>query len=505
MTQFKNIYVLKYLRHNFGLLLTVILLLGLFFRLYDIGKESIWLDEAASIEFAELNLSQIFFLPDTSPPLYYIILHWWIHYFGISEFSVRLPSAIFGFLSIFVIYKIGSQLFDMDVGKFSSLLMAFSVFHIEFSQEARTYSLSVLLTLLSFHFFIKLLNKAPYRILIGYVLSSILLMYSHIYGLFIIIAQNIYFIVISLVSKESKKLNSKIWILLQFILIILFAPWLSIFINQVRVVQKGFWIQTPNILSLIGSFISYSSNSKLLLVLFLMLLPLSFISYEKLLGNMDRKDFFKSLESFHWKIHLSDIGKVSLLLIWLITPIVLPFIISLFSQPMYTTRYTIVASSAFFVLIARGMSNMHTKYIKSITISIIIILSLIYIRGYYISIHKEQWREVAKYIDAYAYNKDMVLFNAFYTMGPFNYYSHSDLIVKKGFPENDRDVDEENIDKLWGTVEHYDRVWVVLSHSGDKKELITKTLIKSFNLSYYKEYPSIKLYLFERKIKSSLH
>jgi mannosyltransferase len=484
---------------NRSILLIAILLLGLFFRLHDLGGESLWLDEALSINFAELNLPRIFFLPENNPPLYYIILHCWIQLFGISEFSVRFPSAIFGFLSLFMIYKIGSELFDIDVGMISSLLMTFSIFHIQYSQEARTYSLSVLLTLLSMYFFIKLLKEAGHRFLIGYVLSSILLMYSHIYGLFIIIAQNIYFIVLSLLSKEAEKLNFKRWILVQSILIFLFSPWVSIFINQVHAVQKDFWIKAPNIDSIISSFITYSSGSGLLLFLLLILSSFSLISYEKLQGSMDRRCFFKSLESYNWKIRLLNTDKVNFLLLWLITPIILPFIISLFSQPIYAIRYTIVASSAFFLLIARGISNMQGKYVKSVTISIVITLSLISIGEYYNKINKDQWREVANYIDTYVHNEDMLLFNRSYCIQPFNYYSRSDLIVKKGCPEKGRNVDEENINELLGTVEHYDRVWVILAHNGDKKELITKTLIKSYNLSYYKEYKGIKLYLFERE------
>ncbi|MEW6602692.1 MAG: hypothetical protein AB1499_17095, partial [Nitrospirota bacterium] len=72
------------------------------------------------------------------------------------------------------------------------------------------------------------------------------------------------------------------------------------------------------------------------------------------------------------------------------------------------------------------------------------------------------------------------------------------FLVKKGFPEKGRDVDDENMNKLLETVEHSNRVWVVLSHSGDRKELIKETLTKSFSLSYYKEYKGIKLYLFDR-------
>jgi hypothetical protein len=48
-------------------------------------------------------------------------------------------------------------------------------------------------------------------------------------------------------------------------------------------------------------------------------------------------------------------------------------------------------------------------------------------------------------------------------------------------------------------VEGYRRVWVILSHSRDEKELITKKLIEAYNLSYQKKYKGIKLYFFESR------
>lgn len=483
-----------------ALSILTILLVGLFFRLYDLSGESIWLDEGLSIEFANLNLSQIFFLHDTSPPLYYILLHWWIHLFGISEFSVRFPSAILGCLSVFMMYKIGSQLFDNYTGIFSSLLMAFSVFHIQYSQEARTYSLTVLLTLFSMYFFIKLLREMSYINLIGYVIFSILLIYSHIYGLFIIIAQNIHFIVLSLISREPRKLNIIKWSSTQSLLILLFAPWISTFANQVAKVQEDYWITKPNIATIIFSFKTYSSESILLLLLFLALLPFSFISYEKLQGNMEGKNFFKSLESYQWRIRLLNTDKVYFLFIWMITPVILPFIISRLSQPIYVTRYTIVASSAFYLLVARGISNMQSKHVKSIAIGIVIILSLLSVRGYYNNINKEQLREAAEYIKTYANAGDMLLFTPSYYTQAFNCYIRNDHLFKKGFPvDGGKAIDEKDINILWDTVARYNRVWVILSAPGDEKEEIPGTLIKSYNLSRHKAYKDVKLFLFEKR------
>lgn len=479
------------------ILLLAILLIGLFLRVYDLSNESLWLDEGYSIIFANLNLSQIFFLPETNPPLYYIILHWWINLFGDSEFFVRFPSVIFGFLSIFMVYKVGNQIFDKDVGILSSLLLGLSVFHIHYSQEARTYSLSVLLTLLSIYFFIKLLRKKSYTVLFGYILYSTLLIYSHIYGLFIIISQNIYIIALFLLSKETYKLNLKRWILIQIILIILFIPWVNIFITQtLNVVQSGFWIPMPSLSSIMKSFIRYS-GSKLLFWLFMILSLFSIMTYEKISGNITWKNMFKSIESYRWKIRLLNTDMIFLLVVWLLTPIILPFIISRFSTPIYFTKYTIVASLPFYILVSKGINNIRHKYLKLIVISVVIVFSLVYIRGYYNKINKEQWRDVANYIDTNANNGDLLLFNSGIQDIIFNYYSKRTDLIKKPFPEKGIQVDEENIKELELTVEGYKGVWVILSHSGDEKGLIIKKLIEAYNLSYQEKYVGIKIYFFE--------
>ena len=238
-----------------SVLLGVILLVGLFFRLHNLGGESLWLDEASSVKYAQLNFFHIFSQYKETPPLYYIFLHWWIRFFGISEVSVRLPSAIFGFFSIFMMYKIGKQLFDDNTGIISAFLMAFSGFHIYYSQEARTYSLSVLLTVMSMYFFISLFDKMSHKRLLGYMLSSLLLIYSHIYGLFIIIAQNIYFISRWFLVHEDRRPNVKKWIFIQSLLILLFTPWVGILLGVAARVEKGYWLQTPHISTLISTFL----------------------------------------------------------------------------------------------------------------------------------------------------------------------------------------------------------------------------------------------------------
>lgn len=491
------------LMKNKLLLILAILFIGLFLRVYNLGNESIWLDEGFSIRVANLNLSHIISFHDNNPPLYHIILHWWINLFGDSEFSVRFPSVIFGSLAIFMMYMVGNQIFDKDVGILSSLLLGLSVYHIGYSQEARTYSLSVLLTLFSMYFFIKLLKKGEQKNLVGYILSSILLMYSHIYGLFIIISQNVYLIALFLLSKEAYKPSLKRWILIQVILIFLFAPWATtILISQMSNTQSISHIPIPSKMSIIGSFITYS-GSQLLLLPFLILSSYAIIVYEKTNGNFDWRNVFKSLEGYCWKIRLLNTGEIYLLLVWLLTPIILPFIISKFSTPIYSTRYTIVASLAFYLLVAKGIRNIRNNHVTSIIISVIIAFSLVGVWEYYTKINKQQWRDVANYIDTNATNADLLLFNpGYYKDSVFDYYSKRADLIKKPFPKEGPHVNEENIKELDPAIKGYKRVWVILPRdpNGDKKGLITSTLNDSYDQLYHMSYKGINLFLFGKKM-----
>lgn len=481
------------------LILLAILSLSLFLRIYDLASESLWFDEGDAIRVAHLNLPKIVEVHSQGnhAPLYYFILHYWINLFGDSEFSTRFLSVIFGFFAIFMIYKVGSLIFDKEVGILSSLILGLSVFHIHYSQEVKMYSLMPLLTLLSIYFFIKLLEEKSLITSSGYILSSILLMYTHVYGLFIIMGQNIYLVALFLLSKELYKLNFGRWILLQAILVALFAPWIRILIGQISVVQNGFWIPVPSMLTILRTFFVYSEGSVLLFFLFITL------SYITIITSFPIS--FTILKVFYEK---PNPNKINLLLAWLLTPIVFPFIISQFSQPIYFSRYTIGASLAFYLLVAYGIRNIKYTYVKLVIITIVIVFSLVNVWGYYTEVNKEQWRNVANYIDTNAQPGDLLLFSPGYCQTMiFDYYSKRTDLIKKPFIQGTfMDVvgrkvrDDELTKELKLNVEGYNRVWVVVWQGFDCKGLIKKTLSESYNLLYDKKYVGpVTVHLFEKK------
>jgi len=463
------------------ILLCCILLAGLGLRLYRLGTESLWLDEGFTVYYARFSFLEILnkmATEENHPPLYYSIIHVWRLIAGESEFAVRLPSVIFGSLSIFMIYLTGCLMAGREVGILSALILALSRFHIHFSQEARSYALLVFLALLSFYFLLKLSINFRRRYILGYIAASFLLMHTHVYALFLVLAQNLYCILRYITSaKQRQDLTLKRWIFLQLILLILFIPWLTVLITQFLRVQQGYWMNKPPLYWIPGTFLRYSGSynvlSGILAVFFFLLACNSFMTFEN--GKIKWR---KNSKTNH-----------GLLLLWLLVPILLPFLLSQFSTPVYQIKSTIGASLAYYILIATGIANWRWQKFKPALIGLIVALSLINLYLYYQSVKKERWREAAEFVQANAKKNDLVLFVAGYCRdGVYAYYAQKDDIVLQSFPKRGSDVTEENIDELAPWLDNHDRIWLILSHhyDHDPKRLVKQTLLESFHLKKQK-------------------
>lgn len=132
----------------------IILFFGLILRLISINQ-SLWLDEATTALVSKMPIADFFtrFMPaDFHPPLYYLIMHYWVSIFGNSEVILRIPSVIFGVLTIYTIYLIAKEI-KLKLPIVPALFLATSGLHIYYSQEARMYAMAtwlVSLLVLSF-------------------------------------------------------------------------------------------------------------------------------------------------------------------------------------------------------------------------------------------------------------------------------------------------------------------------------------------------------------------
>src|SRR5713226_4601498 len=92
-------------------------------RLASLSRESLWTDEGGSIFYAASFASAF---QDANPPLYYVLLSPWIHVFGVSELAVRLPSVVFGCLTVVSAYVLADRLLGRRAALYVGGLLALS-------------------------------------------------------------------------------------------------------------------------------------------------------------------------------------------------------------------------------------------------------------------------------------------------------------------------------------------------------------------------------------------
>jgi len=419
--------VISLVQDNF--LLVLIVLTGIVLRVYNLGAESIWYDESISIAVSKLSITDQLtwniVQNESNPPFYYIVLHFWIPLFRDSEFISRLPSVVFGSLSIPAIYAVGKLMFNKRVGLLAALVLAVSVLHINYSQEARGYTLMVLLTLFSFYSLLRMTGNRKRLYGVIYVISNVLLMYTHYYGALIVLLQNIFYFTLFLRDRKAGEIDLRRWLTLQAVTGLLFLPGFLLWAKVTLSIQRGFWVPEPTLGSVAGYFTAYA-GSGLLLIVFVMFALLSVVGFQNIKDSRRLKNFLQDFGNVPESLGITSGSVMYLLILWLLVPILIPFIISMTSTPVLVFRYTICASLAFYLLVSKGISNLANNRLVLAVSVVIVALSFVNVYKLYERIDKPQWREAMKGIETDAGYGDIVLIFPSYQKDPAEYYKHRD-------------------------------------------------------------------------------
>ena len=136
-------------------------------RGYQIGEQELWYDEAFSFHMATLDDALEYIAYDYNPPLYYLLLRAWTRLAGSSEAALRMLSACFGTAFVAATIWAARQIFNWRVALWSGLVAAIAPIHIYYSQEARGYTLLLLLLVVVYALLWKALASGGRRHWIG--------------------------------------------------------------------------------------------------------------------------------------------------------------------------------------------------------------------------------------------------------------------------------------------------------------------------------------------------
>ncbi len=406
-------------------LILAITFIGAFLRIYQLGAESVWLDEATTYFLSSDTLFGIYEATknDVHPPLYYFVVHFFL-FDGRSEILLRFPSMVFGVLAIPVLYMLGTRLFSVKEGLISSFLLSISLSHIYYSQEARMYSMMVFLTLGSIFFFYAAIEDKRNSFWFLFVVLTVLNIYTHYFGFFIFPIEILYFTIL-LFSYENGKLlfrskllpQAKVFFISVASVIVLIIPRIQVFFEQAasRVGGEVTWgvDQTYFITSLL-SHLTLSPSPSLLYLTFFALGVIAMI--------------------------LSNRRQAFLLCSWLVLPVMVSYYLS--DIMPFHPRYLLFILPAYLIIISRGLtvtssfifsvntvpksnrnlSEKKQQVLAIVFVSLFFLSALIPIVNYYSSPQKEDWRNVASYITTITRQGDIIVPLPGYISNPLRFY-----------------------------------------------------------------------------------
>lgn len=443
----------------------IILVLGTILRLISLNQ-SLWLDEAINVmatkSYSFFGMITQYAVADFHPPGWFIILWAWGKIFGYSEISVRLPSVIFGLISIYIIYLLGKKLISKELGLLAALFLSINPLHIYYSQEARMYSLAALAVSLNVFLLVKFI-KGEKKNLLVLILADAFVLASDYVAYFIFPAEFTFLLL------TRKKVLLKRWFAALMVAVLIGIWWLPIFLSQLDVGSVAS-SRLPT-----WKFVAGAFDPKAVPLTFVKFI-IGRISYpDKLIYALTLLPVSMLFLFLLWRgAKLIKTLNRNLFLSWLFVPIIVATLISL-AIPVYNYFRLLFVLPAFIILIALGIFSFKTK-LKYAFLAVVLVIqffsALVYL--FNPSFQRDDWKGLVNFLST----KDKpVLFESSGTLPPFDYYAKGEIDARGGlkdFPAKDLSgvADLDNI------LEEEKQVYLVeyLVDISDPQRLIQKRL-----------------------------
>ncbi|CAN5160226.1 hypothetical protein BH09PAT3_BH09PAT3_4420 [soil metagenome] len=368
--------------------------------------QSLRLDEAQTIWQSSHSLSGVLHVValDVHVPLYHVLVHFWIFYFGDSVVAVRSLSLLFFLLTIPVIFAIARQLLPLRWALFAVILFSFSPFMDWYASEARMYTLLVLIASLNQFFFLKITRKN--KGWIGFALTALVGAYSHYFFLFTLAAQGIYFL---LRHRYYARRSLQKMIAIAVLVLLALSPWLYYFRSLGSAGNTRPLLVTPSSVDFSNVFSQFIFGFQTDYINTILLSSWPLIMLISLIAVRRSK-----------KIDVP----VSIMMTMAVLPIILAFVISLLVQPFFVSRYMVACVAPLLLVIVWLISQYRKSFATGAAILLIVITGVSSFQQAHSAATpiKEDYKAAVEYINKRAVPQDLVVISSPFTIYPIEYY-----------------------------------------------------------------------------------
>ena len=543
-------------------LVIFITLIGGGLRVLLLAKNGMWLDETVSVWLADHSLPDMLHWIvkiDPHPPLYYLLLHYWIALKGDTPYYARLLSALFGAGTIPMVYLIGKRMSGAMTGLAAAVFLAFSPYNIYFAQEARMYTFLTFNASVAIYALVRLLTDSCSVKPIGGQFQEYLhtwrtgeavepdseddfrykikpprtgwraWIYRHRWSPIQTIETDLAWVAFIVFSAAT---------LLTHNTAVLFPLATNIFVLGLMLFQR---------LNKSGTQPAFQAPSfgnwvKAQIGIFLLWSPW-LVPFIRQASRVDQEFWLPKptweavTETLQVLLNASAPTQASQVMTWILCavlclglvyyrkklsmflflaalfaiPILGELIVSL-RRPIFYDRTLIWITIPLFLVLAAGIAQLKFRLLMFGMLGVLGTNYLFSTGDYYRFWQKEDWSTAAGYVANFAEKDDLVLFNSNFVVIPFDYYfkayekKYLIRVEKRGIPQDLLDnsilepkMTESDIPGLVSLISGHNRVWLVYSHNGytDPMGLIPQTLASQMKLIRERDFYGGQVQLYE--------
>lgn len=462
------------------------------FRTLNLDTQSLWRDEIDAIRFSNWALPDLvtgLFRTGHNGPLFFLLLRFWRNLGGSSEFALRYPSALLGTLAVPLSFLLARQLgFSRRAGILVGLLLATSPYLVWYGQEAKMYTLLLVLVTLAFLAHLKALSGAGIKWWIVFVMATTLSFYTHILSPLMLPV----YVVVALLQPRHWRQQWWGWLVSMGCLTL---PYLPLALWQFPLLFEGYQSghpfyslqeQTHLLLQLYSrGHLRFAGLTPIILSVFLLLCAL-FLAEQRNAGlSRGRR---------------SALGSRYVLAAWALLPTLIVYLISK-RVPVFEDRYLIYITPAFYLLLVVGLIliRQYARWLAALCLGLLIVFHLLGIWQQQRQPVKADFRSTAAHLSGQPQSPSTIMVQTPYLQYTLNYYYQNDYTLLEGLWTNDNKseitVDAEMQTLTAGLTD----LWLVVSEEElwDKRHLTRTWLNEHASLTSEAHFMRVDVYHYQ--------
>jgi mannosyltransferase len=396
-----------------GVLLACMLAVVAISHFVLIGK-SLRLDESQSLWQSSHSLGGLLRVvaEDVHVPLYHLMLHFWILYFGSSISVVRIMSLVFFLINIPFVYLLARQVLKTKWALFAAALFSLSPFMNWYGNETRMYTLLALFATISQYYYLKLLQRRKVWFRFG--LSAVVGAYTHYFFSFNLVVEGLFFL---FNRKKFAPGSFKRFLLIGIFVVAALGPWLFYFHSLGSGKNDSPNLPRPSTVDFFNVYSQFLFGfqndhvNTILVSLWPLLMLVAFFAVRHNQKASPQIGFIASMA---------------------FVPVIMAFVLSYVVTPFFISRYLISSLAPLIILIVWLISHYGKRTaLVAATALFVLLLPTSYQQASSIDTPVlENYQPAAAYINAHIHPQDAVVLSTPFTIYPFEYYYNGSAQIK---------------------------------------------------------------------------